>query len=191
MLSAARDQKASEQDLVLRHRYGDEEAFAEIFERFQGLVYNVALRMSGNEMDAQDLAQETFLRVHRHLGKFRGGSTLKTWIYRVTMNLCYSRLGRKRLRMVSIDADDAPAALQVADPRRGPAEMAQAAEERRQVQAGLLQVATPFRQAVVLRDLEGLAYHEIAEVLEINIGTVRSRISRGRAQLKQALENDG
>ena len=83
-------------DLATRHGYGDETAFEEVYRRFAGMVYNLCFRMAGRAEEAEDLAQEVFLRIHRHLGRFNGRSSLKTWIYRVTLNHCRSKLSRKR-----------------------------------------------------------------------------------------------
>ena len=85
-------------DLALRHRYGDAAAFEEVYLRFADMVFSLALRMSGDREEAADLSQETFLRVYRHLGRFRGRSSLKTWIYRITINCCRSKLRRSRRR---------------------------------------------------------------------------------------------
>ena len=178
----------TEQDLVERHRYGDDTAFGEIFERYQPMVYNVALRLSGDPSEAEDLGQEIFLRVHRHLGKFAGRSSLKTWIYRVAINTCRSRLGRRRWWGLSIEREDGRPP-DIPDPRRGPESRAVARDEARRVARALREVPSPYREAVVLRDLEGLTYEEIAEVLRVRIGTVRSRIARGRSRLKEVLES--
>ncbi len=175
----------SDLDLVTRHRHGDEAAFEEVYQRFSPMVYNLALRMSGNAEDAADLAQEVFLRIYRHLTKFAGRSTLKTWIYRVTLNYCHSRLGRKQLAVKPLQRDDSRA---FEDPRRGPEERTLAHDTERVVAAALSQLKPTFREAVILRDLEGLSYAEIAEVLGLRVGTVRSRISRGRERLKTLLE---
>lgn len=172
-------------DLVTRHRHGDETAFVEVYQRFSPMVYNLTLRMSGNAEDAADLAQEVFLRIYRHLVKFAGRSTLKTWIYRVTLNYCHSRLGRKQLVIKPLERDDGRG---VEDPRRGPEERTLAHDAERLVGMALRQLKPTFREAVILRDLEGLSYAEIAEVLRLRVGTVRSRISRGRVRLKTLLE---
>lgn len=171
-------------DLVERHRYGDPEAFQEIYHSFGGMVYNLALRLAGDPEEAADLSQETFLRIFRHLGKFRGGSTLKTWIYRVALNHCRSRLGRRRpMAPLPERAEET-----LRDPRRSPEDRALAGDAGRRVAAALARVKPAFREAVVLRDLEDLSYDEIAAVLQVRIGTVRSRIARGREQLRQILE---
>lgn len=175
-------------DLVEQSRYGDPQAFREIYERFGGMVYNLAYRLSDDPEDAADLTQEIFLRVYRHLGTFRGKSTLKTWIYRVALNHCRSRLARRRPASETLVAEPGGRARQIPDPRRGPEELAAAEDEGRLVGEALRRLPPPFREAVVLRDLEGLSYQEIAAVTGVRVGTVRSRIARGREQLRAALE---
>lgn len=175
-------------DLVARHRYGDEAAFAEVYRRHSGMVYNLALRLAGDPDEAADLAQEIFLRVYRHLGKFRGRSSLKTWVYRVALNHCRSRLGRRPPAAQPLA--EPGTGNEPADPRRGPEERASAADVGRRVARALARLPGRFRDAVVLRDLEELSYQEIAEVLGVRIGTVRSRIARGRDRLRQVLEED-
>ena len=175
---------ARDLDLVERHRYGDEAAFEEIYDRFGGMVYNLAWRLSNDPEEAADLTQETFLRIHRHLGKFRGGSTLKTWIYRIALNHCRGRLGRKRSWLPLAEETERT----LPDPRRGPEERALAHDAERRVASALAALPRRYAEAVVLCDLEGLPYQEIAEVLGVRIGTVRSRIARGRERLRRVLE---
>lgn len=177
-----------DEELVERHRYGDPQAFTEIYQRFGEMVYNLALGLAGDPQEAADLTQEAFLRIYRHLGGFRGRSSLKTWIYRVTVNCCRSRLGR-RWRRGTVEGEDPDTTFQrLADPRRTPEERALAEDVRRQVWAALARLSPRLREAVVLRDLEGLSYEEMARVLGVRIGTVRSRIARGREQLRALLE---
>jgi RNA polymerase sigma-70 factor (ECF subfamily) len=152
------------------------------------MVYNLAFRLSGNCEEASDLTQEVFLRIYRHLGSFGGRSSLKTWIFRIAINHCRDRLSRWRPLTQPIGEDVEEGEVSYADPRRGPEELAVAADEGRRVTAGLARLAQAFREAVVLRDIEGLSYEEIAEVLGVRIGTVRSRIARGRDQLRTLLE---
>lgn len=177
--------RSTDEELVERHKYGDEEAFEEIYRRFADLVYNLALRLSNDPEEAADLSQEVFLRIYRHLGKFRGKSTLKTWIYRVALNHCRSRLGRKRRSEPLSEETERT----LSDPGRGPEQHALADDAHRRVAEALARLPAPFAEAVALRDLEGLSYQEIAEVLEVRIGTVRSRIARGRDRLRDALED--
>jgi RNA polymerase sigma-70 factor (ECF subfamily) len=175
-------------ELVNRHREGDLQAFDEVYERFGEMVYNLSLRLSGNREEAADLTQEVFLRIFRHLGSFGGRSTLKTWVFRIAINHCRDRLSRHVPAMQSIDDSAEEGGVTLADPGRGPEELAVAADEGRRVSRCLARLPHVFREAVALRDLEGLSYEEIAEVLGVRVGTVRSRIARGREQLRHLLE---
>jgi RNA polymerase sigma-70 factor, ECF subfamily len=179
---------ATDVALVERHRSGDLQAFDEVYERFGEMVYNLAARLAGNREEAADLTQEIFLRIFRHLGSFGGRSTLKTWVFRIAVNHCRDRLSRRHPAMQSIDVENGEGGVALADPARGPEALALAADEGRRVAAGLTRIPAVFREAVVLRDLEGLSYDEIAEVLGVRVGTVRSRIARGRDQLRTLLE---
>lgn len=175
-------------DLVDRHRYGDERAFRELYDRFVPMVYNLSLRLSGDPARAQDLTQEIFLRVWKGLPRYRGGSSLKTWIYRIALNHCRGRLGRRGLALEDWTLeqwDEGPV-----DPARGPEEALMARDSGRRVAIALLALPVRFREAVVLRDLEGMSYEEIAAVLGVRSGTVRSRIARGRERLRVLLEKD-
>jgi RNA polymerase sigma-70 factor (ECF subfamily) len=173
--------------LVERHRCGDLQAFDEVYARFGEMVYNLALRLAGNREEAADFTQEIFLRIFRHLGTFGGRSALKTWVFRIAINHCRDRLSRHYPAMQSID-DTAEEGVPIADPGRGPEDLAVAADEGRRVTEGLSRIPPVFCEAVVLRDLEGLSYEEIAEVLGVRVGTVRSRIARGREHLRILLE---
>jgi RNA polymerase sigma-70 factor (ECF subfamily) len=178
-------------ELAQRHGAGDVRAFDEVYARYAEMVYNLALRLAGDAEEAADLTQEVFLRVYRHLGSFSGRSALKTWIFRVALNHCRERLSRFRPLTQPIGDEVAGGgfqAVRVADPRRGPEDLAVAADLGRQVARGLARLPASFREAVVLRDLQGLSYQEIAAVLGVRVGTVRSRIARGREQLRNLLE---
>ena len=177
-------------DLVERHRYGDAAAFEEVYARFVSLVYNLCLRMSGSAEEAEDLTQEIFLRIHRHLSRFNGKSSLKTWIYRVTLNYCRSKLSVKKHRYPTtpLAEECEEGGVHLMDQGRGPEESALARDTARHVGFALRQVKPKFREAVVLRDIEGMSYDEIADILGVRIGTVRSRIARGRERLKTVLE---
>jgi RNA polymerase sigma-70 factor (ECF subfamily) len=176
----------AERDLVARHAAGDGSAFDELYARFSGMVYQLALRMSGGREEALDVAQEVFLRIHRHLAGFRGGSTLKTWIYRITVNQCRSAGSRHRPAAVSIDDDDQGPT--VVDPSAGPEDLASRAEFFGRVERALTTLAPEYREALVLRDIEELSYEEISAVMGVPLGTVRSRIARGRERLRIQLE---
>ncbi len=176
-------------DLATRHRYGDPEAFEEVYQRFAQMVFNLTYRMSGTVEEAEDLAQEVFLRIHRHLGRFNGRSALKTWVYRVTLNHCRSKLGRKRYPTQPLAEENNGEGARLVDESRSPEDLAVAHDTGHQVSLALRELKPVFREAVVLRDLQGLSYEEIAEILKVRIGTVRSRIARGRDRLRIVLEN--
>ncbi len=191
--AAASDKLAGsnpEMDLVQRHRYGDSGAFEEIHVRFAGMVYNLAFRLAGTREEAEDLMQEVFLRIHRHLGRFNGRSTLKTWIYRITVNHCRSKLGRRRLPTQPLAEEvDGPGGVELKAQGRSPEERALAQDAARTLGLALRELKPVFREVVVLRDIEGLSYEEIAAVLGTRLGTVRSRIARGRQKLGKILRS--
>lgn len=182
------------QDLALveRHRVGDARAFEEIYRRYDQMVYALALRLCAEPEQAADLTQEVFLRVFQNIHHFRGLSSLKTWIFRIAINHCRRSLGRRRFHWLSLfeepSGEPGLVGLTLADPQRGPEDLAVASDESRRVTAALARLPLHFREAIILRDLEGLPYEEIAEILGIRIGTVRSRIARGREQLRSLLE---
>jgi RNA polymerase sigma-70 factor (ECF subfamily) len=171
--------------LLARLRAGDPRAFEELVTMYQHRVFGVALRMLGTRAEAEEIAQETFLRAHRSLGEFRGEARLGTWLYAIASRLCLNRLASGPRRH---ERSDEAALLQA------PAESADAvgALERGELEAALHQAVAALpedrRIVVVLRDLEGLSYEEIGEVLGVPLNTVRSRLHRARLDLKGKLE---
>ena len=168
-----------------RLRAGDAIAFEELVITYQHRVFGVALRMLGNAAEAEEVAQEAFVRAHRALGDFRGDAKLSTWLYAITSRLCLNRLASGERRLAR-QGEDTLLRLSDAAPRPD------AALERRELETALgraiADLAEDGRIVVVLRDLEGLSYEEIAQVLELPLGTVRSRLHRARADLKAKLE---
>jgi RNA polymerase sigma-70 factor (ECF subfamily) len=182
--------------LVAAARDGDARAFEEIVRRHGGLVLGLGRRLLGSRADAEDLMQDVFIRVHRALPSFRGDSSLKTWIARVAVNAARNRRrdeGRRGLRLArSLDAplapgSDATLADRIDDPSPGPERLALSAQSRERIEEALRDLPIEYREALVLRDVEGLSYEEIAAALEISLGTVKSRIARGRGRLQEAL----
>jgi RNA polymerase sigma-70 factor (ECF subfamily) len=177
-----------DRDLVARHLYGDPEAFEEVYDRFSRLVFQIARRMSGDEALAEDLSQEIFLRIFRHLEKFQGKSSLKTWVYRVAINCCRSRLSRRTRRGRSfVDVED-ERLDEMPTTTEGPQARVRRREAAETVGRALALLPLKFREAVVLRDICGLGYAEIAVATGVRLGTVRSRIARGRDRLRVAIE---
>ena len=179
--------------LVLRWRAGNGSAFAALVQRHERRVYRLLLRMLGSREEAEDAAQETFLNLHRHGHRFRGDALFSTFVYRVAANAALNRrrtLGRRRAReegLARLQQTGAELPAVPLDPERAVA----AAEQRAAVQAALLGLAPRLRLPLVLYDLEGLPYPEIARMLDLPEGTVKSRIHRARERLRTLLEAAG
>lgn len=179
-----------DRELVSRWQAGDEKAFEELIERHERRVYRLLYRMMGNREDAEDLTQETFLSLHRHGHRFRAESRFSTFIYRVAANAALNRrraLGRGRQRVEKLktrnDAgDDLPASP------RNPEDAVHGGEVSVHVRVALERLSPALRMPVILYDIEGLAYGEIAKVLGVAEGTVKSRIHRARQALRQELK---
>jgi RNA polymerase sigma-70 factor, ECF subfamily len=182
-----------EADLVTELQAGSETAFDWLVTHYHGPVFNLILGMLGDTADSADAAQEVFLKAFKGIRHFRQGSSLKTWLYRIAIReaLNHRRWFKRHLQKnVSIDAEpqEGFAQIDVEDLSATPFDQLAAQEIQVAVQGALQQVPGVFRSAVILRDLEGLSYEEVAEVLEVSVGTVKSRILRGRRALKEILE---
>ena len=151
----------------------------------QHRVYGVALRMLGNAAEAQEVAQEAFLRAHRGLGKFRGDARLSTWLYAITSRLCLGRLGASERRL---GRQGEETLARIPDAGASPERLAEQGELDEALRRAIGELAEERRLVVVLRDVDGLSYEEIAAALELPIGTVRSRLHRARLDLKEKLE---
>lgn len=185
----------TEQQLVTRAKQGDQDAFSQLVEANQNKVYTLALRMTGNPEDGADLAQEAFLRAWRSLPSFQGDSSFSTWLYRLTSNLCIDFLRREKRRkaaaVVSLDDEGAAYPLEIPDHRFTPEGEVERRELRTSVEQALHKLPDGQRQALVLRELGGLSYAEIAARLDLESGTVKSRIARARLSLRNILLADG
>jgi RNA polymerase sigma-70 factor (ECF subfamily) len=182
-----------ESELVNELQAGSETAFDWLVTHYHGPVYNLILSMLGDTSDAADGTQEVFLKAFRGIRCFRQGSSLKTWLYRIAIReaLNHKRWFKRHLQKnVSIDAEpeEGHSAIEIEDLGATPFDQLAAHEIQQAVQNALQEIPHVFRGAVILRDLEGLSYEEIAEVLECSVGTVKSRILRGRRALKEILE---
>jgi RNA polymerase sigma-70 factor (ECF subfamily) len=174
----------SDEELLTRHLDGDRGAFAELLTRHERRVYGICLRMLGNPEDAADATQEAFLAVLRKAGTFRGGAAFSTWLYRVAMNAAIDQ-GRRRMRVRAVPlGDQLEAAAPVEGGSEDPGDTVATAVT---VQTALASIPGEFRAAVVLCDLCRLPYSDAAEVLEVAVGTVKSRVFRGRAALAKEL----
>jgi RNA polymerase sigma-70 factor, ECF subfamily len=182
-----------EGELVTELQSGSDAAFDYLVTYYHSNVYNLVYGILSDRADAADVTQEVFLHVFRGIHGFRGGSSLKTWLYRISVRqaLNHRRWCWRHHRMqTSIDADgpDKIPVLELKDGEPTPFEQCAAQEVQVTVRHALASVPPVFRSAVILRDLEGLSYEETAEVLEVSVGTVKSRIMRGRRMLKDILD---
>ena len=184
---------ADEEALVRRAQAGDLGAFNALVVRYQELAYNLALRMLGSREPAADVTQDAFLSAYQGIGSFRGGS-FRAWILRIVSNGCYDHLRSQHRRpTASLDAltDDPDAPVAFPDPGELPEQAAVRHELAREIQAGLLTLPAEQRVVVVLSDVHGLSYEEIAEATRTSLGTVKSRLSRARASLRLYLRARG
>jgi len=185
----------TDDSLVERLRAGEREAFELLVRTYQAKVYSLLYHLIGNSEDARDATQETFLRIYCKVKQFRGECRLRTWIYRVALNQAanYRRWWKRRRRddTISIDCRDGDEGLSVietlADDRADPEQVVLLHEQRRQLIKALEKLKPRFRTALILRDVEGLSYEEIAAALKLSIGTVKSRIARARDSMRQEL----
>ena len=179
------DGPESDEDLVRRFRGGGADAFGTLVERHQSRVYNLCLRVLGDPDEAADAAQDAFVSAIRKLHTFRGEAAFTTWLHRVTVNACYDSLRRKRrrplLHVVGDEGDDRPA------PEPPAPDHAEGVELSIDVERALSRIPDEFRVALVLADVEDLPYERIGEILGVPVGTVKSRVFRGRAALGRAL----
>ncbi|HMH43258.1 MAG TPA: sigma-70 family RNA polymerase sigma factor, partial [Pyrinomonadaceae bacterium] len=187
----------SEDQFLEKLRGGDAMAYERLVAEHSGDVYALLYRLTTDSEEARDLTQETFLRAFQSIDRFRGDSSLKTWIYRIAINQARNRWRwwrrRKRDVTVSLDATDEHrdkplAATLPSDNSPSPEQETLAHEREAQLREALQGLRRSYREAVILRDVEGFSYEEIATTLQISIGTVKSRISRGRLELRHQLE---
>ncbi len=176
-----------EHELIKQAGRGDQDAFERLLSAQEGRMYAVALRMCGNREDAQDCVQEAMIRIYRAISSFKGQSSFATWVYRITMNSCLDELRRRKTRTsTSLDAmlenGFAPS-----DEDDTPERHSLQAEQKRMLERAIADLPEDMRAAIVLRDIQGCSYDEIAQALDTNVGTIKSRISRGRERLRGVL----
>lgn len=178
--------------LVAASQRGDVDAFNQLVRLYESRVYNLCYRMLGDRESAADASQEAFISAYRNLKRFRGGS-FRSWLFRIATNLCYDILrARKRKPSTSLDAaiaaEDETAYFNPPDPAETPDETALRHELGTAIQRALQELPEEQRVVLVLSDIQGFAYEEIAQITASNLGTVKSRLSRGRARLRELLK---
>lgn len=177
----------SEQELIAESRAGSQAAYCELVNRFSGRLFSAMLHVIGSHDDAEDVVQETFVQAYVKLDTFQGNSQFFTWLYRIAFNNSLSRRRRRRPD-VSLEANREANGIDPEDRVEQPEEPMLRQEKIAMVHKGLQLLTEEHRSILVLREMDEMAYEDIAEVLDINIGTVRSRLSRARAALKAILE---
>jgi RNA polymerase sigma-70 factor (ECF subfamily) len=179
---------ATDEDLVRRSKEDDERAFGELVSRYESKVYSLALRMVRNPEDAEDVLQDTFLRAYRGIKSFQGASTFSTWIYRITANSALMRLRKKQLPTVSIeDQDERETPVNIADWTPGPAEQLMTQELQHEMDEAIEALPPEFRQVFILRDIEERSNAEVAEILDLSVAAVKSRLHRARLKVRNRL----
>jgi len=197
LTAVAESRPAVESQFLERLRRGEAAAFEILVAERTGEIYGLLYRLTENAEEARDLTQETFLRAFQSIGQFRGDADLRTWIYRIAINQARNRWRwwrrRRRDATVSLDAPDGPfgqplTATLKAAASIDPEKQTLAHEREKVLRAALKTLGRSYRETVILRDIEGFSYEEIATTLGISIGTVKSRLSRGREELRRKLE---
>ncbi len=185
--------KDDDQRLIAESLQGKTVAFGELVRKYQDRLYNSIYRLVGNAEDAYDVVQDAFLNAYQSLGAFKGGSQFFTWLYRIAVNTAITLKRRRKvvLRLHAPGPDGEPG-MDPIDPSESnrPSYAAEMAEEEKRVHDALSLLTEEHRAVLVMKDLDGMKYEEIAEVLDVPVGTVRSRIHRARTELRQFLEPD-
>jgi RNA polymerase sigma-70 factor (ECF subfamily) len=187
---------SAETEFIERLKRGEAAAFEELVTERSGEIYGLLFRLTENSEEARDLTQETFLRAFQSIDRFRGDADLRTWIYRIAINQARNRWRwwrrRRRDATVSLDATQGQSnqtlIATLAESGQNPEQQTLAHEREVALRAALQKVGRAYRETLILRDIEGFTYEEIAMTLGINVGTVKSRLARGRQELKQKLE---
>src|SRR5207247_2405537 len=190
-LDQASGVNAEESLFVLRLKANEDAAYDELVRVYHASIFHVAYRMLGDTAEASDVVQEIFIKVFRNIGSFKGQAALKTWIFRIALSEILNRLRwwKSRHRSSTVSLDDQPNGHEHYVPDSGPSpeEMLESKEREVAIQEALAKLSSEHRSIIVLRDIEGFSYTEIADVLGISLGTVKSRLARGREDLKKSL----
>ena len=180
--------------LIKKCKSGDVEAFEHLINTYQKKAYNIALRIMANEEDAKDMAQEAFIRIYKSIMNFREESSFSTWIYRIVTNVCLDEVRKRKNRgTISIDAginiDGSETKYELSCDKETPEDIYEKTEKKEIILETINELSEEYKSAIVLRDIEGFSYEEIATIMDCSIGTVKSRINRARNILKDKLRN--
>lgn len=179
-----------EKELVDRSKKGDIEAFEKLIMSYEKKIFNIALRMTGNREDASDIAQEVCIKIYKSINSFKENSSFSTWVYRITSNVCIDEM-RKRKNVISLTGtgrNDEDYELPVEDKGRLPDQIVEDRENMDMLKKCIQELAPEYRIIIILRDIQGYSYEEISRILDLNMGTVKSRLNRARNLLKDKLK---
>ncbi|MGB3366667.1 MAG: sigma-70 family RNA polymerase sigma factor [Acidaminobacteraceae bacterium] len=183
----------AEKKLIQNATNGDLKSFEELIKTYQLYAYNISLKMMGNEEDAKDTAQDALIKVYKNLKSFKGDSTFSTWLYRIVMNTCKDEL-RRRKNLISIDekmeVEDGEIGLQLESTSYNPVTEYERSDIKEKMQIALSKLPDNNKSVIILRDIHGYSYEEISKIEDIAIGTIKSRINRGRKLLKDIIKNE-
>lgn len=180
-----------EQNWIAAAQTGDQSAFEQLVRLYEKRVYALTSRMCRNPADAEEAAQEAFLAAWQGLPFFRGDSSFSTWLYRLASNACVDVLRREGRHQPNLSLDDEDATIDLPDGALSPHDEAERSELRQQIEEGLAALPPDYRQVLILRELHQRSYDEIADILSLDLGTVKSRINRGRKRLRNILLESG
>ncbi|MDD2481440.1 MAG: sigma-70 family RNA polymerase sigma factor [Lutispora sp.] len=184
--------KEMEKLLVAKSKKGNLDAFEELISAYERKAYNIAYRMMGNEEDAKDMAQEAFIKIYKSIQNFREESSFSTWLYRIVTNVCLDELRkRKKDKLVplelSIETEKGTAIVELSAERETPEDIYERVEKRHLIQNAISSLGEDYKTVIILRDIQGFGYEEIATMLNCSLGTIKSRINRARNLLKEKL----
>ena len=176
-----------QEHIIARARRGDAHAFEQLVTAYRNQVFRLALRMCGNEADADEVAQEAFLSAWKGLPNFRGESRFSTWLYQLTTHAAIDLMRREKRQAAAEDIDE----ITAADDGPSPQQQVERTETQREIRSALMQLPEEYRQVLLLRFMQELSYEEIGRALKLPVGTVKSRLNRAKAQLKDILSRSG
>ncbi|MFV0313919.1 MAG: RNA polymerase sigma factor [Anaerotignum sp.] len=181
-----------DKQFISKAKQGDMAAFEELILQHEKMVYNVALRMMNHSEDAKDISQEVFIKAYRNISNFDERSTFSTWIYRITTNTCIDEMRkRKGKQTFSLDnefeGEESSWKREVADDADTPEKSLLKKEEKNEILMAMEGVSEEYKMVFILRDIQGLSYEEISDILDLTLGTVKSRISRARKNIKEEI----
>lgn len=181
-------------ELIMCFKRGEETVFEELVKRYQKRVYNTTYRMLGSPEDASDMAQETFLRVYRNLNNFREDASFSTWLFKITTNICRDYLRKEKRNSVKISYEEniteklSPNRSELPGEQNNPEEISLRLETQNEIQSLINKLPEKQKEVLVLREFQNFSYEEMAAILDISIGTVKSRLSRARKTIRQNLK---